>query len=81
MLLWMAKDGDGLHFEKLRLKLLYPSLRKNSKCTMDDSSCKKLIGVLVLNFKATCSAHVKVREKDFYIVLAHNSESAVTELL
>ena len=77
----MAKDGDGLHFEKLRLKLLYPSLRKNSKCTMDDSSCKKLIDVLVLNFNATCWAHVKVREKDFSMVWAHNSKSAVTVLL
>ena len=35
-----------------------------------DYSCKKLIDVLVLDFKAIFSARVKVSEKDFCIVLA-----------
>ena len=34
---------------------------------MDYSSCKKLIDVLVLNFKTVSSAPVKVTKKDFCI--------------
>ena len=37
---------------------------------MDNSSGKKLIDVLVMNFKIMFSAIVKVREKDFFIVSA-----------
>ena len=37
---------------------------------MDYSSCKKLIDVLVLNFKIIFSALVKVRGKDLWIVSA-----------
>ena len=37
---------------------------------MEYSSCKKLINILVLNMKATYSAQVKVRKKDFCIVSA-----------
>ena len=67
-----GKDGDGLHFEKFSFnfsKLSYPSLRQN-ECTMDYSSCRELIDVLVLSFKAMFSARVKVRKKDFCIRLA-----------
>ena len=46
----------------------YPPLRQNQKRTMDYSYYKKLIDVLVLNFKAMFSALVKVRKKDFCIV-------------
>ena len=42
-------------------------LRQNQKCTMDYSSCKKLIDVLVLNFKTMSLAPVKVIKKDFCI--------------
>ena len=35
-----------------------------------DYSCKKLINVLVLNFKGMFSARVKLIKKDFCIVLA-----------
>ena len=62
-----GKDGDGLHFEK---SIFHGSLRQNQKCTMDYSSCKKLIDVSVLNFKATFSSRVKVREDNFRTVLA-----------
>ena len=68
-----GKDGDGLHFEKFSLefyKVLVPILEQNQKCAMDYSSRQKLIDVLVLNFKVTFSAHVKVRKKGFFIVLA-----------
>ena len=68
-----GKDGDGLHFEKFSLeffKVLVPILEQNQKCAMDYSSCHKLIDVLVLNFKVTFSARVKVRKKGFFIVLA-----------
>ena len=44
--------------------------RQNQKFSMDRYSCKKLIGVLVLNFKAMFSARIKVRKKDFCLVLA-----------
>ena len=37
----------------------YPSLRQNKICTMDNSSCKKLIDLLALNFKAMFSMLVK----------------------
>ena len=37
---------------------------------MDFSSFNKLIDILVLNFKAMILARVKVRKKDFCIVLA-----------
>ena len=37
---------------------------------MDYSSCKRLIDVLVLNFKTMFSARVKGRKMDFCIVLA-----------
>ena len=42
---------------------------------MDYSSCKELIDVLVLNFKATFSALVKIRKKGFCIVLAGKQHS------
>lgn len=50
-------------------KFSYPSLRQN-ECTMDYSSCKELIDVLVLIFKAMFSAREKLENKDFCIVLA-----------
>lgn len=50
-------------------KFTYPSLRQN-ECTMDYSSCKGLIDVLVLNFKAIFSAPEKLKKKDFCTVLA-----------
>ena len=37
---------------------------------MEYSSCEKLIDLLVLNFKAMFLAQVKVRKKDFCMVLA-----------
>ena len=37
-------------------KFPYLSLRQNQKCIGDYSSCKKMIDVLVLNFKAVFSA-------------------------
>ena len=51
-------------------KFSYLSLRQNQKCTMNYSSCKKLMDVLVLNFKPVFSARVNVRKKDFFIGLA-----------
>ena len=36
---------------------------------MDYSSCKKMIDVLVLNFKVIFLARVKVRKKDLYVWL------------
>ena len=50
-------------------KFPYLSLRQNQKCSGDYSSCKKMIDVLVLNFKAVFSAWVKVRKNDFCIGL------------
>ena len=47
-------SGSNINFSKF----LYLSLRQNQKCTRDNSSCKKLIGVLVLNFKAVFLAQV-----------------------
>ena len=70
-------DTAGLHFEKLSLnfsKFSYPSYEQNQKCAMDYSSCQKLIDVLVLNFKVTFSAHVKVRKKGFLLDLAKCTE-------
>ena len=68
-----GKDGDGFCFEKFNLNFskfsLLSVLRHNQKCTTDYSR-KKLIEVLVLNFKAMFSARVKVRRKYFCIVLA-----------
>ena len=69
----MAKIEDRWHFEKFSLnfsKLSYPSLRQSHRFKTDYSSCKKLIDVVILNFKAMFPAHVKVRKKDFCIVLA-----------
>ena len=48
---------------------------------MDYSSCKKLIQVLDLKFKAMFPALVKVKKKDFLQLWSENSVSAVTELL
>ena len=53
----------------LNFQFSYRSSRQTQKCIMDYSSCKKLIDVLVLNFKAMFSAGVKVRKKHFCIVL------------
>lgn len=67
-----GKDGDRIHFEKFSLnfsKFSYPSLKQNQNCTMDYSSSKDLIDVLILNFEVMFSARVKVRKKDFCIVL------------
>lgn len=63
-----GKDRDGLHFEKISLnfsKFSYPSLQQHQKCSMDSSSCKTVIDVLVLNLKAMFWALVKVKRKDF----------------
>ena len=51
-------------------KFLYPSLRQNQKYNMDYSSCKKPFDILAINFKAIFSALMKVKKKDFCIVLA-----------
>ena len=48
---------------------------------MDHSPCKKVIDILILNFKGMFLAPAKVREKDFQMVLPRNSKIAVTELL
>lgn len=67
-----GKDGDRLHFKKFSLnfsKFLYPSLKQSQNCTMDYFSWNILTDVLVLNFKAMFSVRVKVRMKDFCIVL------------
>ena len=45
-------------------------LRQNQKCSVDYSSCEKMIDPFVVNFKAMFSAQVKVRKKDFCVVLA-----------
>jgi len=47
-----GKDGVGLHFGKILpefLIIVVPISRKNQEYTMDYSSCKKLIEILVLN--------------------------------
>ena len=59
-----GKDGVGLHL----FKVLVPIFKAKPKITMDYSSCKKLIDVLVLNLKAMFWAQVKVRNKDFRVV-------------
>ena len=65
------QHGDGLHFKKLSSlnfsKCSNTSLRQNQKCTMDYSSCKEMIDVLVLSL--------------ILIVLAGKQQNAVTELL
>ena len=55
-------------------KFSYPSLGQNQKCTMGFSSCKILIAILVLTFKVMFSAQVKVRKRDFCIVLAREQK-------
>ena len=72
LLLWMGRiEVDSIlktlasFFQSFRTHLK----EKKQECTMD-YSCKKLIDVLVLDFKAMFSARVKVSEKDFCIVLA-----------
>ena len=57
-------------------KLSHPSLRQNQECTMNQSSCKKLIDVFVLNFEAVFSAQGKVRNQGFCI---EDRKSTVTE--
>ena len=52
----------------------HPSLGQNQKCTMGFSSYKKLIAILVLNFKVIFLAQVKVRKRDFCIVLARKQK-------
>ena len=72
----VADGKDGLSLDCILKNLVdfskfsYPSYRQNQKCTMDYSSCKKIIDVLVLNFKAAFSTLTKVTKKDFCIVLA-----------
>ena len=63
-----------MHFGKF-LKFSYPSLEQNQNFTMDYSSCKKMIDVLVLNFKAMFSAREKARKKDFCLVLGGKQEN------
>ena len=55
-------------------KFSYPSSGQNQKCTMGFSSCKKLIALLVLNFKVIFSVQLKVRKIDFFLVLARKQK-------
>ena len=48
---------------------------------MENSSYEKLIGLLVLNLKTMFSARMKIKKKDFCIVMAGKRQTAVTELL
>ena len=58
------------HFSFNFSKFLYSSSRLTQKCTMENYSCEKLIGLLVLNLKTMLSARMKIKRKDFCIVLA-----------
>ena len=59
----------------------YLSLMQNQKCTMNYSSCKKFIEVLVLNFKAIFWAQIKVRKEDFFVVLARKQQKCLIKAL
>ena len=60
-------EMDCIISEKM---FLYPSPRQNQNSSVDYSSCKKFIDVLVLHFKTMILALVKARKKDFFIILA-----------
>ena len=55
-------------------KFSYPSSGQNQKCTMGFSSCKKLIALLVLNFKVIFSVQLKVRKIDFFFSFGPKTE-------
>ena len=78
----VSYDPRSLLLQMARMKMAcilknlasYLSLKQNQKWTMDYSSCKKFIEVLVLNFKAIFWAPIKVRKEDSFIVLARKQQ-------
>ena len=70
----MEMDYISKNVSSIFSKFSHPSLGQNQKCTMGFSSCKKMIAILVLNFKVMFSAQVKVRKRDFCIVLARKKK-------
>ena len=68
LLLRMGRIGVDSILKKLAS--IFQSFRTHLKEKTMDYSCKKLIYVLVLDFKAMFSARVKVSKKDYCIVLA-----------
>ena len=66
---YISKNGASIFS-----KFSYPSSGQNQKCTMGFSSCKKLIALLVQNFKVIFSVQLKVRKIDFFLVLARKQK-------